>query len=196
MAMSRSFGATLFTTRPPMAISPAVMFSSPAIMRSSVDLPQPEGPTRMTNSPSSISTLTPCRTSVEPNDLRTFRMETVAMMFLGYPPHRHGRGLPGHPRLIVSNRPPKAWMAGISPAMTGDEWRHSGRHKQLELRDPCLLGSDELQQRWLALLRLLNAALDRRLDLCRIRHPLAVAAERLGHVGVVARDVGGPVLLG
>ena len=29
MAMSRSFGATLFTTRPPMAISPALMFSRP-----------------------------------------------------------------------------------------------------------------------------------------------------------------------
>jgi hypothetical protein len=66
MAMSRSLGATLLTTRSPMAISPPVMFSSPAIIRSRVDLPQPEGPTRMTNSPSSISTLTPCSTSVVP----------------------------------------------------------------------------------------------------------------------------------
>ncbi len=49
-----------------MAISPPEMFSSPAIIRSRVDLPQPEGPTRMTNAPSSISTLTPCSTSVEP----------------------------------------------------------------------------------------------------------------------------------
>ncbi len=80
MAMSRSFGATLFTTRPPIAISPAVMFSSPAIMRSSVDLPQPDGPTRMTNSPSSISTLTPCSTSVVPKRLRTSRMDTLAMV--------------------------------------------------------------------------------------------------------------------
>ena len=55
MAMSRSFGGTLLTTRSPMRISPAVMFSSPAIMRSSVDLPQPDGPTSTTNSPSSIS---------------------------------------------------------------------------------------------------------------------------------------------
>ena len=52
MAMSRSFGGTVFTTRPPIAISPPVMFSSPASMRSSVDLPQPEGPTSTTNSPS------------------------------------------------------------------------------------------------------------------------------------------------
>ncbi len=41
--MSRSFGGTLFTTRSPMAISPPVMFSSPAIMRRSVDFPQPDG---------------------------------------------------------------------------------------------------------------------------------------------------------
>ena len=57
--MSRSFGGTLFTTRSPMRISPAVMFSRPAIMRSSVDLPQPEGPTSTTNSPSAIEMSTP-----------------------------------------------------------------------------------------------------------------------------------------
>ena len=43
--MSRSFGGTSLTTSPPMRISPPVISSSPAIMRSSVDLPQPEGPT-------------------------------------------------------------------------------------------------------------------------------------------------------
>ena len=46
MAMSRSFGATLLTTRSPIAISPREIFSSPAIIRSSVDFPQPDGPTR------------------------------------------------------------------------------------------------------------------------------------------------------
>ncbi len=85
MAMSRALGGTSLTTRPPMAMSPLEMFSSPAIMRSSVDLPQPEGPTRMTNSPSSISTETPCRISVAPNALRTFLMETLAMV-LSFPP--------------------------------------------------------------------------------------------------------------
>jgi hypothetical protein len=34
---------------------PEVTSSSPAIRRSSVDLPQPDGPTKTTNSPSSIS---------------------------------------------------------------------------------------------------------------------------------------------
>ena len=52
--MLRSLGSTSFTTRPPIAISPSVMVSRPAIMRSSVDLPQPEGPTITMNSPSAI----------------------------------------------------------------------------------------------------------------------------------------------
>jgi hypothetical protein len=50
MAMSRSFGGTSLTTWPPIAISPPVMSSSPAIMRSVVLLPQPDGPTSTTNS--------------------------------------------------------------------------------------------------------------------------------------------------
>ena len=43
----------LVTSLPSMAISPDVGRSSPAMVRSSVDLPQPEGPTKTTNSPSS-----------------------------------------------------------------------------------------------------------------------------------------------
>jgi len=54
--MSRSLGGTLLTTRPPIAISPRLISSRPAIIRSNVDLPQPDGPTSTTNSPSWIST--------------------------------------------------------------------------------------------------------------------------------------------
>ena len=57
MAMSRSFAATLLTTRSPIRICPSVIVSRPASMRSAVDLPQPEGPTRTMNSLSLISTL-------------------------------------------------------------------------------------------------------------------------------------------
>ena len=35
--------------------SPSVMSSSPAIIRNAVDFPQPDGPTRIMNSPSPIS---------------------------------------------------------------------------------------------------------------------------------------------
>src|ERR1700737_3367730 len=74
--MSRSLGWTLLTTRSPIEMVPEVMFSRPASIRSRVDLPQPEGPTSTTNSPSSIGTVTPCRTSKLPNDFRTSRILT------------------------------------------------------------------------------------------------------------------------
>src|SRR5260370_41972534 len=74
--MSRSLGWTLLTTRSPIEIVPEVMFSSPASIRSKVDLPQPEGPTRTTKAPSSIGIDTPCSTSKPPNDFRTSRICT------------------------------------------------------------------------------------------------------------------------
>src|SRR5476649_1007929 len=79
--MSRSLGWTLLTTRSPIEIVPEVMFSSPASIRSKVDLPQPDGPTNTTNAPSSIGTLTPCRTSKPPNDFRTSRICTDVIQF-------------------------------------------------------------------------------------------------------------------
>src|SRR5215218_2739085 len=53
--MSRSFGERSLTVSPPIFTSPLEMSSSPAIIRSAVDLPQPEGPTRIMNSPSLMS---------------------------------------------------------------------------------------------------------------------------------------------
>ena len=50
-------------------------------MRSSVDLPQPEGPTSTQNSPSAMSSSTPCTTAVEPKDLCTPLSVTAAMLF-------------------------------------------------------------------------------------------------------------------
>src|SRR6202011_2576996 len=76
IGMSRSLGWTLLTTLSPIEIVPEVMFSSPASIRNRVDLPQPEGPTRTTNAPSSIGIDTPCRTSKTPNDFRTSRICT------------------------------------------------------------------------------------------------------------------------
>src|SRR5439155_2244499 len=64
--MSRSFGGRSLTTRSPMAISPAVISSSPATMRRVVDLPQPDGPTRTMNSLSRMwrfTSLTACTSS-------------------------------------------------------------------------------------------------------------------------------------
>src|SRR5262249_49756907 len=47
---SRSLGGRSLTRRSPMWISPEVISSRPATIRSVVDLPQPEGPTRTMNS--------------------------------------------------------------------------------------------------------------------------------------------------
>src|SRR6478752_10384808 len=41
-----------------MSMSPEVMSTSPTIIRSSVDFPHPDGPTRIMNSPSATSMLT------------------------------------------------------------------------------------------------------------------------------------------
>src|SRR6478752_6638510 len=89
--MSRSFGSTSFTTLPPMAISPPEISSRPAIIRSSVDLPQPEGPTSTANSPSAISTLTPRITCVPPKCLWTFLIWTLAISSF----HDHVTRAPG-----------------------------------------------------------------------------------------------------
>ena len=78
--MSRSFGGTSLTTRPPITISPSVISSSPAIMRSRVDLPQPDGPTRTMNSPSSMSMSTPWMTWVAPKYFSTPLISTAAMV--------------------------------------------------------------------------------------------------------------------
>src|SRR6267378_5895723 len=79
MAMSRSFGGTSFTTSPPMAISPSVMSSRPAIMRSVVVLPQPDGPTSTTNSLSAMSRSMPRTAGTSSYSLNTFRKFTCAI---------------------------------------------------------------------------------------------------------------------
>src|SRR5262252_3298342 len=94
--MSRSLGGTRLTTLSPIAISPPLISSRPAIMRSSVDLPQPDGPTSTQNSPSAMSTSTPRITCVEPKCLCTELIVTAATALL-----LHGRK-PG--RVILSRR--------------------------------------------------------------------------------------------
>src|SRR4051794_11848307 len=80
MAMSRSRGGMSFTSPPPMAMSPELISSSPAIMRSVVDLPQPEGPTRTTNSWSAMSRSIPFTACTPPSySLTIFRRCTCAM---------------------------------------------------------------------------------------------------------------------
>src|SRR5512138_886029 len=53
--MPRARGGRSVTTLPPMSTSPWVGSSSPAIIRSRVDLPEPEGPRKTRNSPSRVA---------------------------------------------------------------------------------------------------------------------------------------------
>src|SRR5438045_5115695 len=69
--MSRLRGARSVTSRSPMEIVPAVTSSSPASIRRSVDLPQPDGPTSTRNSPSWISSETSSTAVTVPNDFRS-----------------------------------------------------------------------------------------------------------------------------
>ena len=80
MAMSRCAGGTSLTTRSPMRITPLVGYSRPASMRSVVVLPQPEGPSRLTNSPSAIVRSSPLTATAEPKALRTFSKLTPAIL--------------------------------------------------------------------------------------------------------------------
>src|SRR5687768_9697618 len=72
MAMPRLAGGTLPTLSPSISTLPEVESSSPAMMRNSVDLPQPDGPTKTTNSPSVTSRSMPFSTSTEPKDFLMF----------------------------------------------------------------------------------------------------------------------------
>src|ERR1700722_2052584 len=63
-------------------MSPWVTDSNPAIIRRSVDLPPPLGPTRTANWPSATSKLTPLMISSAPKFLRTFCKEMAAMLAL------------------------------------------------------------------------------------------------------------------
>src|SRR3954468_14796098 len=78
--MSRSFGARSLTTSPPIASSPSVMSSRPAIIRRAVDFPHPDGPTRIMNSPS-LTSRSMCLTASKPSSYRfvTSRSSICAM---------------------------------------------------------------------------------------------------------------------
>src|SRR5271154_1556853 len=65
-----------------------------------------------------------------------------------------------------------------------------------EARDVDWLLGDEFEEGGLAFAGLRDAALDRTDDLARLGHALAVAAERLGEIGVIAADVGRTIFLG
>src|SRR3989442_15442030 len=79
MARPRLGGGTSFDRTPSMKRSPPVISSSPAMSLNRVDLPQPDGPTKTTNSRSSMPSDTPLMMSTSPKDLRMLVSLTVAI---------------------------------------------------------------------------------------------------------------------
>ena len=77
--MSRSFESRSLTVLPSIEIVPPLISSRPASIRSSVDLPHPDGPTSTMNSPSAMSKLMPWMTFVAPKDFSMFWNETEAI---------------------------------------------------------------------------------------------------------------------
>src|SRR5687767_15954556 len=76
--MSRSLGATSLTTRSAIRIVPEEASSSPATIRSAVDLPEPDGPTSTVKPPSAMSRSSPS-TALVPSG-KTFDTSENAML--------------------------------------------------------------------------------------------------------------------
>ena len=66
MPMSRLFTGMPATSSPSIRMRPEVICSRPDSERSTVVLPQPEGPSRATNSPGSMVRFTPVRARLLP----------------------------------------------------------------------------------------------------------------------------------
>src|SRR6266567_7555645 len=90
--MPRARGGTSPSTRsPPMRISPALGRSRPAIIRSSVVLPHPDGPSSTKNSPSRMDRSTPSTAWKSPNRLLRPRSSTPTTIGpLPSPPSQQG----------------------------------------------------------------------------------------------------------
>ena len=79
MPMSRRHGGMLVMSAPSIVTVPLCAWLKPAINLSSVDLPQPEGPSNAKNSPGSTVRLMSRSTCVAPNARFTFRMSTLTL---------------------------------------------------------------------------------------------------------------------
>src|SRR3954467_9499803 len=132
--MSRSLESTSFTTLPPITIWPSLISSRPASMRNKVLLPQPDGPTSTTNSPSSMSNSMPWMTLVLSNDLWMLRKETAAMWGVGWS-RFHGAG--GEAADHVA-------LEGVVDRRRGQRVDAAGRHEQFPRR---IVGRQEVAER-------------------------------------------------
>src|SRR6202162_4082996 len=118
MAIRRSRGVRRFTTWPPIRISPEVGVSRPAIIRRRVVFPEPEGPRKTRNSPSSVTRLTSLTAPSSPSlkIFVRFRVSTIAIEPPGLFP-------PGENALVLVFRRLRRGLRGLIPA------GHVGEHR-------------------------------------------------------------------
>src|SRR5271169_5031381 len=81
------------TTRAPIEIRPAVARSRPATMRSVVVLPQPDGPSSVTNSPASTARLKRSTATTPPKWQQTSSITSVGIRSPGVSGPHDGRSL-------------------------------------------------------------------------------------------------------
>ena len=115
MAMSRLDGCRSLIARPSMRISPAVIVSSPAMVLSRVDLPQPDGPTSTRKPPFSSSRSMP------------FRISTRAEALLQACDFEEGHGLSFD----------RAGHQAAHEIAAGDDVDEQGRQRRDHRRRPC-----------------------------------------------------------
>src|SRR6185503_3643310 len=126
--MRRSRGDRSLTTSPPIRISPEVGTSSPAIMRSRVVFPEPDGPRKTRNSPSSVTRSTSFTAPSVPalKTLVTARVSTMAMVgFFGLLPAGEDSFVLGLHRLCGVLR------RLVAARTLGEERRHHERAERL-----------------------------------------------------------------
>src|SRR5205814_6007280 len=87
MPILRAYGGSPSTRRSPNRMSPPSTGEKPAIMRSSVVLPQPDGPSSVNSSPSPTSSETRSTAVAAPNRLLTSR-SAILTPWLRLLPHR------------------------------------------------------------------------------------------------------------
>ncbi len=80
MPTLRFHGGSFAMSRSPIRMRPRGVGPNPAIARSSVDLPEPEGPRKAKNSPGSMTMSMPSSTLVSPNDRCRSSMRMPALV--------------------------------------------------------------------------------------------------------------------
>src|SRR5690606_972761 len=144
MARPRRAGARPVASTPSIRMVPELTSSRPAMSRSRVDLPQPEGPTKTTNSPSAISRSTPGITFTPLNSLVT-RSRVIApsllplfdradgeaadLLLLAEPAHDQNRR-DGHGRRRRELGPEESLRAGVRRDEGGQRRRAGGGEVQ------------------------------------------------------------------